>query len=130
MRLVSCNKRALLLITVLALLSGETLAAKALSLPNLEDMLDSSREVEIATAEIEERIYLLKRERLRRGVKLFANAGYSDVSEVVTDDLRREYQHQYSRLALQYYLTEHPLPPQSLYVPPSSPAWLHYRQIQ
>lgn len=80
------------------------IAVHAMSLPELEDMLDDSREVEIATAEIEERIYLLKRERLRRGVKLFANAGYSDVSEVVTDDLRREYQRKHMTMGLSYPL--------------------------
>ncbi len=79
-------------------------AEKSLSLAKLESMLDESREVEIATAEIEERIYLLKRERLRRGLKLFANAGYSDVSEVVTDDLRRDYQRKHLTLGLSYPL--------------------------
>ncbi|MEM8499267.1 MAG: TolC family protein [Pseudomonadota bacterium] len=85
-------------------MSTHSYAEKSLSLAQLEDMLDESREVEIATAEIEERIYLLKRERLRRGVKLFASAGYSDVSEVITDDLRREYQRKHLTLGLSYPL--------------------------
>lgn len=86
------------------MVSTVSYAESSLSLAQLEDMLDESREVEIATAEIEERIYLLKRERLRRGVKLFANGGYSDVSEVITDDLRREYQRKHLTLGLSYPL--------------------------
>ncbi|MFK7733831.1 MAG: TolC family protein, partial [Pseudomonadales bacterium] len=86
------------------MISSFSYGEKSLSLAKLEDMLDESREVEIATAEIEERIYLLKRERLRRGIKLFANAGYSDVSEVITDDLRREYQRKHLTLGLSYPL--------------------------
>ncbi len=76
----------------------------SLTLPELEAMLDTSRHVELATAEIEERLYLLKRERQRRGLKLFANGGYADVSEVVTDDLKRNYQRQYLTLGLSYPL--------------------------
>lgn len=94
-------RRLTFLLTLLLASVGHT---EEIALDQLEAVLERSPEVEIAAAELEESLYLLQRERERRGLKLFATAGYADVTEPITDELKRSYRRTSATIGLSYPL--------------------------